>query len=362
MGDLCKKVLLLLIPICCIASVAAQQKNVKDSNGVGPQSAGSTLPTMYTVTDLGGLFGSRSAQATAINDAGQIVGKSGNHAFLWEHGKMTDLGTLGGASSSAHSINDHGQIVGESETAGGEIHAFLWERNSMVDLGSPGESSSAHGINNLGTIVGAVFAKNVRGGAVLWADGQRQSLGDMGPSGSGSTAMAINNGGVIAGVSSAFAPNGGGVVRAVVWVNGAIQDIGTLGGLHSTANALNNAGEVVGWAELPDQASTAFIWSNGAMHQLEILQNGLLAPGNGTQATAINDLGQIVGSSLNSKGENRAVVWVNGKITDLNDRIGAKNGFVLSRATAINNRGQIAVEEEAPDFAPKSYFLVPQGH
>jgi probable HAF family extracellular repeat protein len=359
MGDFCKKVLFLLIPICCFTSVAAKQTTANNSNGIGGRSTGAPLPVRFTVTDLGGLFGSQSAQATAINDAGQIVGKSGNHAFLWEQGKMTDLGTLGGQTSSANAINDRGQIVGESETADGETHAFLWEHNSMVDLGSPGETSSAHGINNRGIIVGAAFAKNIRGGAVIWQDGKRQSLGDLGPSGSGSTAMSINNGGEIAGVSSGFAPNGGGVVRGVVWLNGAIRDIGTLGGLHSTANSLNGTGDVVGWAELPDQASTAFIWSDGAMHQLGILQNGLVAPGNGTQAIAINDYGQVVGSSLNSTGESRAVVWENGKITDLNDQIAAKNGLVLTRATAINNRGQIVVEEEASDLAPKSYLLAP---
>jgi len=180
-------------------------------------------PATYTVTDLGGLDAATSAPAMGINNAGQIVGKSADHAFLWEHGKMTDLGTLGGNVSSANAINDRGEIVGESETATGELHAFLWQRRSMTDLGIAGEISSAHGINNRGEIVGATFAKDVRGGAVLWQNGQRQPLGDLGPSGSGSTAMAINNRGEIAGVSSGFAANGGGVIRAVLWQDGAIR-------------------------------------------------------------------------------------------------------------------------------------------
>ena len=361
MGGFYRKSIALFILVCVFVSVAAQQKTAGDTvlHGYSQIAPRHSLPKRYTVTDLGGLAGNGFAQAIAINDLGQIVGKSANHAFLWEHGMMTDLGTLGGRLSSANAINDHGQVVGESETAAGEVHAFVWEHRLMRDLGTAGETSSAHGINNPGVIIGAMFAKNIRGGAVVWKNGGRQYLGDLGPSGSGSTAMAINNAGEIAGVSSGFADNGGGVVRAVIWQDGAIRDIGTLGGLHSTANALNNQGEVVGWAEVRDQLTVAFLWKDEAMHQLAMLSNGLAAPGNGTQAAAVNDYGQIVGSALNSKGESRAVIWENGKITDLNDLIDAGKGLVLTQATAINNGGQIVVEQQTADRTAKSFLLTP---
>src|SRR6266852_7585362 len=134
--------------------------------------------TTYTITNLGGLSDTQFANATSINDSGQIVGKSANHAFLWENGVMIDLGTLGGNLSAANAINGRGQVVGESETAGGEMHAFLWEHGVMKDLGTPGETSSAQGLNTRGEIVGATSGKNVRGGAVLWKNGRKQSLGD----------------------------------------------------------------------------------------------------------------------------------------------------------------------------------------
>jgi probable HAF family extracellular repeat protein len=89
--------------------------------------------------DLGTLGGPNS-EPRAINERGQIVGgsdttardKKGNairHAFVWENGKLTDLGTLGG-SSEAVAINERGQIIGWSETKSGAAHAVLWTASS----------------------------------------------------------------------------------------------------------------------------------------------------------------------------------------------------------------------------------------
>jgi probable HAF family extracellular repeat protein len=342
MGFLRKESLALFVLLCAFGSLAAEQ-------------------TTFTITDLGGLSGTQFANATSINDSGQIVGTSANHAFLWENGVMTDLGTLGGNLSAANAINDRGQIVGESTTSSGEKHAFLWEHGVMKDLGTPGETSSAHGINRRGEIVGAISGKNLRGGAVQWKNGGRHFLGDLGPSGSGSTAIAINDNGEVVGVSSGLASNSGGVVRAVIWQRGAIHDIGTLGGLHSTANAINIGRQVVGWAEIADQSTVAFLFEDGVMHDLGILPGGVTQPGSGSQAAAVNERGQVVGLSLNSKGENRAVIWENGQITDLNDGIPAAAGVVLARARAINNQGQIVVEQQDNTTnSTKSFLLTPR--
>ena len=62
----------------------------------------------YQIIDLGTLDGTET-EAHLINNRGQVVGHSGSHAFLWEKGVMTDLGTLpGGDYSFAYAINERG--------------------------------------------------------------------------------------------------------------------------------------------------------------------------------------------------------------------------------------------------------------
>jgi probable HAF family extracellular repeat protein len=96
---------------------------------IGAQPASAQL----SLTALGTLPGRDGSVAFAINDRGQVVGISGTtfgeaRAFLWENGKMTDLGTLGGDFSEASAINDRGQVVGWAMTAEGEQHAVLWTK------------------------------------------------------------------------------------------------------------------------------------------------------------------------------------------------------------------------------------------
>lgn len=197
---------------------------------------------------------------------------------------------------------------------------------------------------------------------MLWTGGQRQALGDLGPSGSGSTAISINDKGQIAGVSSGFSSNQG-VVRAVVWLNGTISDLGTLGGPHSTANAINAQALVAGWAEVADNSTAAFQWQNGKMSQLASLPGSVTSSGNGTQATAVNDTGVIVGSCVTSTGVAHAVIWSNGKVTDLNTLI-PRTGITLTRATGINRSGQIVVEQQTDLDGPttRAFLLTPKQH
>jgi probable HAF family extracellular repeat protein len=118
--------------------------------------------------DLGTL-GGNDAAANYVNDEGQIIGSSftdtmanpttglpTQHPFLWEDGRMIDLGSLGGSYGFPSGINNHGSIAGLSYLAGDTIfHPFLWDRGVISDLGTlGGDSGYALGINDAGEVVG----------------------------------------------------------------------------------------------------------------------------------------------------------------------------------------------------------------
>jgi probable HAF family extracellular repeat protein len=299
-----------------------------------------------------------------------------DHAFVWQHGVVTDLGSLpGGFSSYASSINDHGEIVGYSQnglidplTLYPEGTAVLW-KNGIINLGALGGNQSvANAVNDRGQVVGAAlnaildpFANSplpcngcgpfgayflfvptaTETHAFLWHGGKMQDLGTLG--GPDSTAVVVNDSGEIAGQSFInFSANPSGVptVDPFFWENGEMVDIGTLGGTFGFANWMNNRGQVVGTSNLAgDLAHHAFLWDKEqGLKDLGTLEGYSTA----SIAYWINDAGEIVGESdsLNASGTltaSRPVLWKDGVMTDL----GTVAGDTCSAALSINSRGQI---------------------
>src|SRR5206468_1839311 len=95
--------------------------------------------------DLGTLGGTQLGPLQCANSRRQVAGAmtlpgdSVLHAYRWEHGVMTDLGTLGGDNSYSTWMNEEGDVVGEADLPGADVtgihHAFLWRNGTMIDLG-----------------------------------------------------------------------------------------------------------------------------------------------------------------------------------------------------------------------------------
>lgn len=324
-----------LFPLLALAAVA--------------QAGLSPVPS-YTLTDLGTLPGNLTSEANALNDRGEVVGSSGSDAFLYSGGRMIDLTPSSSIPptptplSFAAAINDSGQVVGTSHQMSG-AGGFLYSGGTLQPLGVGWPTA----INATGQIAGNAelgFTGNYY--AMLISGGTTQNLGTLG--GGGSYANAMNAAGQVVGQS--YLPPDSNSVSAYhpfLHTNGRMIDLGTLEG-NGAATGINDHGQIVGDFNIdltdPNPTRThAFLYSGGTMHDL----------GANLSALGINDSGQIVGFSYSSG----AFVDVNGTLFDLNSLIPSSSGYVLQSANAINASGQIAANALTPDGQQHAVLLTP---
>jgi probable HAF family extracellular repeat protein len=168
-------------------------------------------------------------------------------------------------------------------------------------------------------------------------------LGTLG--GDHSEAFGINDAGRVVGL--AYTPAGEWHWHAFLW-DGTMHDLGTLGGDWSEAEGINAAGQVVGSAGTANLRERAFLW-DGAMHDLGTLG------GDWSKAYGINDAGQVVGSAQTADGYFHAFLW-DGAMHDL----GTLDGWCT--AYGINDAGQVVgYADTTPDLRLRA-FLWDQDH
>lgn len=233
------------------------------TDGCFPGYCGRQTPTLIRgggPIDLSAPLPWYAGVANDVNNIGQVVGWSRKadlpnprtwHAYLWENGVRTDLGTLASDWSIATGINDEGLVVGYSQLQEGSglWYAFRWSDGVMEVLPALG-TNTYNGANDV----------NAAGDAAGW-------------SGPDSTR-----------VRPVFFPASGDAV-----------DLGSLGGADGSGFALNDRGVVVGYSYTAgNQSRHAFVHQDNRLSDLNELIP-LDAEWELIAATDVNDVGQIVG-------------------------------------------------------------------
>jgi probable HAF family extracellular repeat protein len=285
-------------------------------------------------TDCGIPFGlNASAEVVGVSENGELdplTGFNQSRAVLWKRGKIIDLGSFGGNQNAALAINDGGQIAGNSLDTAPDPY-------SLVDF-----------------LLGSSNGTQTRG--FLWQHGEMQDIGTLG--GNDTNAGLINETGQIAGFSyTNTTANSTGIptVDPFLWdKEKGMQDLGTLGGVFGVPTWLNNRGQVIGQSDLAgDLDSHPFLWTQGRLFDLDTITTGAQP----IFADAIDDAGEIIGAAAFPNAPYDAYLWRDGVATDL----GHVNGDCFSEAFGVNSRGQIVGNSLVCDGSFSNAFLWENG-
>lgn len=359
----------------------------------------------YQLIDLGSLGGKQyyddfsGATSQSLSSNGTVIGGLGtpdpdpfgdfngvetSHAFEWKDGILTDLSPapFGNKAnfSQAFCVNSLGRSAGiatynaSSPADGPRYKAVLWKDQQMIELASLGGNQSlAQGINNLDQAVGWAldtvastekiwydypFSFGAQQRAVLWENGTVRDLGTLG--GPCAWAINVNDAGQIIGQSMTATATGGKKqsgdwqwarpVAGFMWQNGTMTDLGNLGGTWVMPWRINQRGQVIGFAtRRGDGIFHPFLWENGVIKSL-----GTLGGSNG-RATAINEAGEIVGGANTANGGFHPFLWKDGVMKDLGSLRQA------SQAWYINNKTQIVGTTGDNDESSNRAFLWENG-
>jgi len=306
-------------------------------------SANCAFANKYNVVSLGFLIDPVSisnvnavaANTVARNARGQIYRNDG-WRNLPTHSHVTAINRSGNATGNDYHHDE----------------PFLWPHNDdpvILRLPHGAQTGSAYALNNGNVVVGKFFS-DVGTGCFTWtaAEGANDFSSKEWQY---CTAYGVNEAGQVVGTASVTRSSGD---RAFIWQGGTFTDLGVLPGKSiSQALAINEQGHAVG-ASTNSDGARAFLW-NGALVDLDPSERF-----DSTTASAINDSGEIVGWAMDSGAESTvAVRFAHSTVIRLDSEIIDGEGWKFQTATSINNKGVI-VGSGQHHGQSCGYMLIPQ--
>jgi len=215
--------------------------------------------------------------------------------------RRTIIEAPNGTGTEAADVNNAGVVVGSYNAPFGR--AFAWTRSGgFVDLEGVVESefSLAFDVNECGQVVG-----ELDGHAALWNTFDE------------------------------------------------VEDLGTLGGDVSVARAINDRGDVVGFARVITGArGTPFLWT-----ETEGMRPIVECAGSSGIGTGINNAREVVGTCDDATGQPQAFFW-----SEATGRVNfPRSGFTSTSASAINDRGEVSgIAIRGPTLNVSAFKWIPR--
>jgi probable HAF family extracellular repeat protein len=327
----------------CIGAVSLALSAM--TNADVPKSINYTLGgSQITITDLGLIPGGTFSSRLAINNQPVIVGLANDSTFafkrpFWDANTGVIVGFADNFSPAGTAILEH--VNGNREMAGTEVYgddvyqgiywnptgqAFVLPTLADFDPDYGSVRTRAHGINNLTQLVGTgkEGSPNFFTHAALWLNKDMKAM-DLGFLGVGapdySEAYVINDLTHVV-CNSAV----GSAIHGFLWRNGQMTDLGV-----GEAKAINNTGLIAGKSNI-----FPVVWKYDATHAPRIQQLPIPAGFFSATTTAVNDFGDVVGYAGSPSIDAHAILWRNGQAIDLGVWPGAVT--VLRMGSTISAR------------------------
>jgi probable HAF family extracellular repeat protein len=289
---------------------------------------GAVADPIYSLTFLPDGF-----YASGLNNAGEVVGTARGGAAVWTDSSISYF--LPGAEGLA--INNHGDVAGRLGTQG-----FIYSGGAVEPINADGFRSWATGINDARRVSGTV--RDLEGFGTtrgfVYVDGGLATILTFG--GYQDFGNAVNNAGQVTGFAS-LPPGDYSNPERYAYIYdflGTVRNLGSLGGRISEGNDINDGGQVAGWSETTVTGEERpFLYTDGA----GMTDLGSLGGSSG-RAYGLNNAGMVVGMSDVSSGDTfdyHAFLYAGGTMVDLNSLIDPASGWRLVSATDINDQRQI---------------------